>query len=90
MFGAIAQSVYPSTFQVKDSIDFMLNCFLGGLGYVFGPLLGTFVLYFGWDLLFILDKFQLLVYASIVIILMRFLPNGLLSIRFSNLRRNSE
>ncbi len=90
MFGAIAQSVYPSTFQVKDSIDFMLNCFLGGLGYVFGPLLGTFVLYFGWDLLFILDKFQLLVYASIVIILMRFLPNGLLSIRFSNLRRKSE
>ena len=90
MFGAIAQSVYPSTFQVKDSIDFMLNCFLGGLGYVFGPLLGTFVLYFGWDLLFILDKFQLLIYASIVIILMRFLPNGLLSIRFSNLWRNSE
>ena len=30
----------------------MLNCFLGGLGYVFGPMLGTFVLYFGWDLLF--------------------------------------
>ena len=52
MFVAISQSVYPSSFQVADSINFMLNCFLGGLGYVFGPMLGTLVLYFGWDLLF--------------------------------------
>ena len=52
MFGSIAQSVYPSSFQVADSVNFMLNCFLGGLGYVFGPMLGTLVLYFGWDLLF--------------------------------------
>ena len=48
MFGSIAQSVYPSSFQVVDSVNFMLNCFLGGLGYVFGPMLGTLVLYFGW------------------------------------------
>ena len=64
MFGSIAQSVYPSSFQVADSVNFMLNCFLGGLGYVFGPMLGTLVLYFGWDLLFELGQFQLLVYSS--------------------------
>lgn len=81
MFAAIAQSVYPSSFVVKDSIDFMLNCFLGGLGYVFGPMLGTLVLYFGWDLLFELGRFQLLVYAGVLIALMLVLPNGLLSIR---------
>ncbi len=52
MFVAISQSVYPSSFTVADSVNFMLNCFLGGLGYVFGPMLGTLVLYFGWDLLF--------------------------------------
>ena len=57
MFGSIAQSVYPSSFQVVDSVNFMLNCFLGGLGYVFGPMLGTLVLYFGWDLLFEFGKF---------------------------------
>ena len=43
VFVAISQSIYPSSFQVKDSIDFMLNCFLGGLGYVFGPMLGTLI-----------------------------------------------
>ncbi|RUW22266.1 branched-chain amino acid ABC transporter permease, partial [Mesorhizobium sp. M1A.F.Ca.IN.020.06.1.1] len=52
IFAAISQSIYPSSFTVTDSVNFMLNCFLGGLGYVFGPMLGTLVLYFGWDLLF--------------------------------------
>ena len=81
MFGAIAQSVYPTTFQVVDSVNFMLNCFLGGLGYVFGPMLGTLVLYFGWDLLFEVGRFQLLIYSSILIILILVLPNGLLSLK---------
>lgn len=82
MFGSIAQSVYPSTFQVVDSVNFMLNCFLGGLGYVFGPMLGTLVLYFGWDLLFEFGKYQMLIYSLILIAVIRFLPNGLLSVRF--------
>lgn len=82
MFGSIAQSVYPSTFQVVDSVNFMLNCFLGGLGYVFGPMLGTLVLYFGWDLLFEFGKYQMLIYSLILIAVIRFLPNGLLSLRF--------
>ncbi len=80
MFVAISQSIYPSSFQVADSVNFMLNCFLGGLGYVFGPMIGTFLLYFGWDLLFTTGRFQLLIYSSLMILLMLVLPNGLLSL----------
>ena len=80
MFVAISQSIYPSSFQVADSINFMLNCFLGGLGYVFGPMLGTLVLYFGWDLLFTTGRYQLLIYSSLLIALILLLPNGILSI----------
>ena len=58
----------------------MLNCFLGGLGYVFGPIIGTFVLYFGWDLLFQTGQFQLLIFSSSLIAFMLVLPNGLLSL----------
>jgi branched-chain amino acid transport system permease protein len=58
----------------------MLNCFLGGLGYVFGPIVGTFVLYFGWDLLFQTGQFQLLIFSGVLIALMLVLPNGLLSL----------
>ncbi len=81
MFAAISQSIYPSSFTVTDSVNFMLNCFLGGLGYVFGPMLGTLVLYFGWDLLFQTGKFQLLIFSTILIALILMLPNGLLSLR---------
>ena len=79
-FIAISQSIYPSSFQVTDSVNFMLNCFLGGLGYVFGPMLGTLMLYFGWDLLFTTGEYQLLIYASFLIALMLALPNGVLSL----------
>jgi branched-chain amino acid transport system permease protein len=81
MFMAISQSIYPSSFTVADSINFMLNCFLGGLGHVFGPIVGTFVLYYGWDFLFETGEFQLLIFSSILIALMLVLPNGLLSLR---------
>ena len=80
IFVGISQSIYPANFPVKDSVDFMLNCFLGGLGYVFGPMLGTLVNYFGWDLLFSVGEYQLLTYSTLLIVLMLTLPNGLLSI----------
>ena len=80
IFVGISQSIYPSSFTVNDSVNFMLNCFLGGLGFVFGPIIGTFVLYFGWDLLFQTGQFQLLIFSSLLILFMLVLPNGLLSL----------
>lgn len=76
----LAQSIYPSSFVVQDSVNFMLYCFLGGLGYVFGPILGTLLLYFGWDILSAAGKYQLLIYSGAMIALMLALPNGLLSL----------
>ena len=87
MFVAISQSIYPSSFTVTDSVNFMLNCFLGGLGFVFGPMLGTLVIYFGWDLLFQTGRFQMLVYSSLLILLILLLPNGLLSLATTLKRR---
>ncbi len=80
VFVAIVQSVYPATFQIQESVNYMLYCFMGGLNYVFGPMLGTLVLYMGWDFLFETGEYQLLIYATALILLMLFLPNGLLSI----------
>jgi branched-chain amino acid transport system permease protein len=68
----------------------MLNCFLGGLGYVFGPMLGTLMIYFGWDLLFTTGKYQLLIYSSILILLIVTLPNGILSLPLFNRREASK
>ena len=48
--------------------------------FTFGPMLGALVIYFGWDLLFEFGELQLIIYASLIIILMLVLPNGLLSL----------
>jgi branched-chain amino acid transport system permease protein len=80
-FVAMQQSVYPATFQIQDSVYFMLYCFLGGLGYVFGPIVGTFVLFIGFEFLQGLNEFQPLIYSMLMIGLMLFLPNGILSLK---------
>ena len=80
-FVAAQQSVYPASFQIQDSIYFMLYTFLGGLGYVFGPIVGTFVLFLSFEFLHGLNEYQPLIYSIIMIALMLWLPNGLLSIR---------
>lgn len=90
VFAAISQSIYPSSFTVTDSVNFMLNCFMGGLGYVFGPLVGTFLLRYGWSMLFQFGSFQLLIYSIVIIAVMLLLPNGILSLftmRFGRERR---
>ena len=85
-FVAVQQSIYPSSFQVQDSISFMLYCFLGGLGFVFGPLVGTFVLFIAFEFLHGLNEYQPLIYAILMIVLMLWLPNGLLSVRVRGTR----
>jgi branched-chain amino acid transport system permease protein len=80
-FTVSQQSIYPSSFGVPDSVYFMLYCFLGGLSYVSGPVVGAFVLFLGFELLHGLHEYQMLTYAAIMITVMLWLPNGLLSLR---------
>ena len=81
-FTVSQQSIYPSSFVVTDSVYFMLYCFLGGLGFTFGPIVGTFVLFISFELLHGLQQYQTLLYAALIICLMLWLPNGLLSLRW--------
>jgi len=81
-FTVSQQSIYPSSFVVTDSVYFMLYCFLGGLGFTFGPIVGTFVLFISFELLHGLQQYQTLVYAAVIIALILWLPNGLLSLRW--------
>lgn len=80
-FVSVQQSVYPGSFTIQDSIYFMLYCFLGGLGYVFGPIAGTFVLFLAFELLHGLNEYQPLIYGLLIIGLILWLPNGLMSLR---------
>lgn len=80
------QNIFPGTYSIADSINFMLYCFLGGLDYVLGPLVGAGLLIVSFELLNEFQSFQALLYGALMIGLMLFLPNGLMSLRFGRWR----
>jgi branched-chain amino acid transport system permease protein len=88
-FAAYHQNIYPSSYSVTDSIYFMLYCFVGGLDYVMGPILGAFLLVSSFELLHSMQQYQALLYGVLMIIWMLWLPNGLLSIAQTR-RRHAE
>lgn len=75
------QNIFPGTYTVQDSINFMLYCFLGGLDSLLGPMVGSYLLIFAFELLDELQKYQALLYGILMIAVMLFLPNGLMSLR---------
>ncbi|MDI9348573.1 MAG: branched-chain amino acid ABC transporter permease [Candidatus Symbiobacter sp.] len=76
----VQHNVGPSIFTVQDSVNYMLYCFMGGLGNLFGPLVGTVILRMGWNYLTAAGDYQLLFYAIALIILMLIIPNGVMSL----------
>jgi branched-chain amino acid transport system permease protein len=79
-FAAFHQNIYPATYSVTDSVNFMLYCFLGGLDFVFGPVVGAFLLVISFELLHDLQQYQTLIYGVLMISFILWLPNGLLSL----------
>lgn len=79
-FAAFQQNIYPASYTVTDSINFMLYCFLGGLDFVVGPIVGAFLLVVAFELLGALQQYQALLYGVLMIVVMLFLPNGILSL----------
>lgn len=82
LFTVFIQNIFPESFKVTDSIYFMLYCFLGGLDYFIGPIVGAFLLTIGFELLRAIQTYQEGIYALLMVMLMLWLPNGLLSLRF--------
>ncbi|MDH5539218.1 MAG: branched-chain amino acid ABC transporter permease, partial [Rhizobacter sp.] len=80
-FAVFTQSVYPQSFTVEHSIYFMLFCFLGGLEFVSGAMIGAFTLTILFQLLSDFQQYQTLVYGVLMISVILVLPNGLMAIR---------
>ena len=81
-FAAYHQNIYPASYTISDSVNFMLYCFLGGLGYTLGPVVGAFLLVIAFELLHAVQDYQALIYGILMIACMLWLPNGILSLAF--------
>lgn len=79
-FTALQRNVYPQSFQVIDSVYFMIYCFVGGLEFVAGALVGTIALSTTFELLGEFQRYQTVLFSAIMILSILFMPNGILSV----------
>jgi len=80
LFASLVEFIEPAPFTVGASIMMYLMVVVGGPGYFFGPLLGSAVGVLLPEWLRFAQAWYLFVFGSAVVVLMLWLPDGLLSI----------
>lgn len=81
LFASLVQYIDPSPFDVQFSILMFLMVIIGGPGYLLGPVLGSFIGVFAPEWLRFTQGWYLLLFGLVVVVLMVWLPGGLLSLR---------
>ena len=80
LFGSLVQFIDPAPFTVEASIMMYLMVVVGGAGYFFGPVVGAAVGVLLPEWLRFAQAWYLFVFGAAVVLLMIWLPDGLLSI----------
>ncbi len=80
LFACLVQFIEPAPFAVSASIMMYLMVVVGGPGYFFGPLIGSAVGVLLPEWLRFAQAWYLFVFGAAVVLLMLWLPDGLLSI----------
>lgn len=80
LFASLVQFIEPAPFTVGASIMMYLMVVVGGSGYFFGPVLGSAVGVLLPEWLRFAQGWYLFVFGAAVVLLMLWLPDGLLSI----------
>lgn len=88
IYGWAVSVFYPdAVFDLSISVFAIVFALFGGVGTVLGPLLGTVVLFGVYNAIGISQpQYFQLIYGVLIVLIVLFLPNGLLSLR---LRRRS-
>jgi branched-chain amino acid transport system permease protein len=82
-FFAVQKTVItPEDFNADFSIFFLLTIVVGGLGRLWGPVIGTLVFFLLPELLGPLQSWRLLIYGVILLVLMVFAPHGITGMKW--------
>ncbi len=81
-FFAVQKTVItPEDFSADFSIFFLLMIVVGGLGKLWGPVVGTLIFFLLPELLGPLQSWRVLVYGVLLLVLMLFAPNGVMGMK---------
>jgi branched-chain amino acid transport system permease protein len=72
-------AVSPETFTFFLSLDIIMFNLVGGMGYLAGPVVGAVVLTGVNEFLFAIGYYKMIVYGLVIILVIRLLPGGLVS-----------
>jgi len=79
-YAHITNYVAPDAFPVMESITFLIVIVLGGAGFKYGPIYGAIVVVILNEYLQYFEKFNMLIYGVLIMILLLFLPSGVAGI----------
>jgi branched-chain amino acid transport system permease protein len=72
--------IAPDDFGVATSVNIMVMLFLGGIGTIYGPILGAIFLKLLPEITFVFQDYDLLINGVILIVVLVFMPRGLYGI----------
>jgi branched-chain amino acid transport system permease protein len=88
-FSLLDGFVTPDTSGFLRSIEFVVMAVLGGLGSVLGSVVGAAILVILPQMLTVFHEYEHVMLGSIMIVLMIFLPTGLVPVLARSLARNT-
>ncbi|MEP9396762.1 branched-chain amino acid ABC transporter permease [Mesorhizobium sp. KR2-14] len=76
----LVQFIEPGSFGVGHSLRILLMVVVGGSGYFFGPFVGAGVVILLPEFLRFTEGYYLIIYSALVIVMLVFVPSGLLGV----------
>ena len=74
----LVQFIEPGSFGLAHSLRILLMVVVGGAGFFFGPFVGAAVVILLPEFLRFTEGYYLIIYAAAVIVMLAFVPNGLI------------
>ncbi len=81
LLGFYFSYLIPALFGSARSSDMLASIVFGGMESLIGPIITSFLLFAIPQLLYVLDKYRLIVYGLLFVVMMIFRPQGLLGYR---------
>jgi branched-chain amino acid transport system permease protein len=70
----------PDYFSLSLSVLIFMMVMLGGMGSLYGPVIGAILLTVSFELLRVLQVYQMVIYGVLVLLITIFAPEGLVGI----------
>ncbi len=80
LYAHYVRYINPESFTLDISIRILIMVVIGGIGSIFGSIIGAFTVYILPESLRFLNDYYYLVFGFVIIVLMLFLPQGLVSL----------